>query len=182
MTHNSKRAWSTLKKINTERNRQTRVAAVTPNQVANQLLRNGKPLHKERGRLKAMKRETAQIIQDSNTQFDPFSQEDLHEAISTLKPGKAAGLDNISTEMIQHFGPKALEWVLNLTNSCATSYTIPKIWRRAKVVALLKPGKEPEQPKSFRSISLFCILYKLYERMVLARISQAVEDQLRRPG
>ena len=46
MTHNSKKAWSTLKKINTEKNGQTRVAAVTPNQVANQLLRNGKPQNK----------------------------------------------------------------------------------------------------------------------------------------
>ena len=178
MTQNSKKAWTTLKKINTEKNGQTRVAAVTPNQVASQLLLNGKPLHKERGRLKAMKKETARIMQESNTQFDRFSQEDLLEAMSTLKPGKAAGLDNISTEMIQHFGPKALAWILELSNSCATSFSIPKIWRRAKVVALLKPGKEPEHPKSYRPISLLCILYKLYERMVLARISTAVEEQL----
>ena len=98
MTRNSKKAWTTIKKINTEKNGQTRVAAVTPNQVANQLLRNGKPAHKVRGHLKAMKRETARIMQECKSEFESFTHEDLQEAMSTLKPGKAAGLDNISTE------------------------------------------------------------------------------------
>ena len=45
-------------------------------------------------------------------------------------------------------------------------------------MALLKPGNDPEFPKSYRSISILCILYKLYERMVMARISPSVEEQL----
>ena len=63
-------------------------------------------------------------------------------------------------------------------NSCAVGYNIPKIWRRAKVIALLKPGKDPQLPPSYRPISLLCVLYKLYERLILARISPIVEDQL----
>ena len=42
----------------------------------------------------------------------------------------------------------------------------------------MKPGKDPEHPKSYRPISLLCILYKVYERMVMARISPSVEEQL----
>ena len=117
-------------------------------------------------------------MQECTSEFEPFSHDELQEAMSTLKPGKAAGLDNISTEMIQHFGPNALAWILEFTNSCAVSFSTPQIWRRAKVVALLKPSKDPEHPKSYRPISLLCILYKLYERMVMARISPTVEEQL----
>ncbi|GFR81085.1 RNA-directed DNA polymerase from mobile element jockey-like [Elysia marginata] len=57
MTHNSKKAWATIKRLNSEKNVQTRVAAVTPNQVANQLLQNGKPANKEKGHKKRLKGE-----------------------------------------------------------------------------------------------------------------------------
>ena len=178
MTKNSKKAWTTIKKLNTEKNAQTRVAAVTPNDVANQLLLNGKPTHKQRGQKKAAKRETANITKDSINQFDDFTEQELKEALALLKTGKAAGLDNITTEMIQHFGATTRSWVLTLLNKCAQTCTIPRAWRRAKVAALLKPGKDPNHKKSYRPISLLCILYKLYERMIMARISSAVEEQL----
>ena len=50
--------------MNTEKNTQTRVAAVTPDGVANQLLLNGKPLNKERGYLKRMKSEMDRIMRE----------------------------------------------------------------------------------------------------------------------
>ena len=63
MTHNSKKAWSTIKKLNCEKKAPSRVAAVTPNEVANQLICNGKPLHKEKGQRKSMKKEMDDILQ-----------------------------------------------------------------------------------------------------------------------
>ena len=125
-----------------------------------------------------MKRETANTLKESKQDLDAFSNQDMEEALALLKTGKAAGLDNITTEMIQHFGTTTRKWVLGLINKCAETETIPRTWRRAKVVALLKPGKDPNNKKSYRPISLLCILYKLYERMIMARISPAVEEQL----
>ena len=52
---------------------------------------------------------------------------------------------------------------------------IPKIWRQAKVVALLKPGKDPSVAKSFRPIFLLCHTYKLFERLILNRIAEHVD-------
>ena len=60
-THNNKRAWKTMKKLDTE-NSKTRLAAVTPNEVAHQLLLNGKPYNKERGYLKKMKEDMKQLM------------------------------------------------------------------------------------------------------------------------
>ena len=80
--------------------------------------------------------------------------------------------------MIQHFGAQTRSWVLKLINKCAETSTIPRAWRRAKVAAILKPGKDPNHKKSYRPISLLCILYKLYERMIMTRISAVVEEQL----
>ena len=95
-----------------------------------------------------------------NELFLTFITEELDEALKTIKPGKASGLDGISAEMVLHFGPNTRKWLLALYNTSATTFKIPKIWRKAKVVALLKPGKNPELPKSYRPISLLCVLYK----------------------
>ena len=51
-------------------------------------------------------------------------------------------------------------------------------WRQAHGVALLKPGKDPSSPKNFRPISLLCHLYKLYERLILNRLSPIIEHVL----
>ena len=125
-----------------------------------------------------MQKEMENTLKSCKDDLEPFTEKELQEAKTSLKLGKAAGLDGISTEMIQHFGEKTRAWTLALMNRCASSCTIPAAWRKAKVVALLKPGKEPTNRKSYRPISLLSILYKLYERMILARISPTVERQL----
>ena len=178
MTLNCKKAWKTISKINTENKTNPRVAAVTPNQVANQLILNGKPQHKEKGRRKIMKREMDDILKQCDDSFEPFSRKELEEAIKQLKVGKAAGLDGITTEMILHFGENTREWILSMVNNSAESCAIPATWRKAKVVALLKSGKDPTIKKSYRPISLLSILYKMYERMLLARIFPNVEEKL----
>lgn len=178
MTQNSKKAWSTIKKINSEKRTPSRIAAVTPDEVANQLLLNGKPSNKEKGYQKRIKAETAEVLAECDDQFDEFTLHELESALSFMKTGKACGLDGITTEEILHFGLKSKCWILNLFNKCASKNCIPKEWRKAKVVALLKPGKDPTQRKSYRPISLLCILYKLFERMILARIAPSVEEEL----
>ena len=55
---------------------------------------------------------------------------------------------------------------------------IPKNWRQAKVVALLKPGKDTSVAKSFRPISQLCHTYKLFERLILNRIAEHVDAKL----
>ena len=91
---------------------------------------------------------------------------------------QSPGLDDIQTELIKQFGPKARDWLLRFFNNCTDTTKIPKIWRQAKVVALLKPGKDPSVAKSFRPISLLCHTYKLFERLILNRIAEHVDAKL----
>ena len=69
---------------------------------------------------------------------------------------------------------------MSLLNACARTLRLPRLWREARVVALalLKPGKDPSIPKSFRPISLLCHLYKQYERLILNRLSPVIEHIL----
>ncbi|GBP19826.1 Probable RNA-directed DNA polymerase from transposon X-element [Eumeta japonica] len=53
---------------------------------------------------------------------------------------------------------------------------IPPQWKVAQIIMLLKPGKQPEDPKSYRPISLLPIPSKIYESLLLLRILPLVEQ------
>jgi len=46
-------------------------------------------------------------------------------------------------------------------------HSIPKIWRKAKVIAIEKPGKDPSLAANYCPISLLSVCYKLLERLAL---------------
>jgi len=55
---------------------------------------------------------------------------------------------------------------------------LPKIWRKANIIAILKPGKDAKVPKSYGPISLLCVPLKILEGVILSRISPYVEKCL----
>ena len=95
----------------------------------------------------------------------PFTAQEFSNGITALKNSKAIGLDGIFTEKLKHFGQQAKKWLLELFNRCVETNRIPKIYRKSRVIALPKPGKDLSLPKSFRPISLLCHPYKLLERL-----------------
>ena len=58
------------------------------------------------------------------------------------------------------------------------THSIPKIWRKAKVIAVEKPGKDPSLAANYSPISLLSVCYNLLERLALQRISPTVEGLL----
>ena len=145
---------------------------VTTNQVAHQLIPNGKVPNRQR------QSKIKRCGQENHDFDDDFTITELQNSLKHLKNGKAAGLDKILTEEMKNFGPVTMQWVLSLLNVCARTLRLPRLWRQARVVALLKPGKDPSSPKSFRPISLLCHLYKPYERLILNRLSPVIEHVL----
>ena len=65
-----------------------------------------------------------------------------------------------------------------MLNVCSAENRIPKVWRQAKIIAILKPGKDSAIPKSYRHISLLCHMYKLYEPLILNIIAPSVDIHL----
>jgi len=82
-----------------------------------------------------------------------------------LKNGKAAGENGILPEFLKHMDIKGKFWLARLFSSVKNNNTLPKQWREAKVIAILKPGKPDDDPKSYRPISLLSAVYKLFERI-----------------
>ena len=105
-------------------------------------------------------------------------EEEYRKSIATLKNNKAAGIDDILVDQLKDLGPKAHKWLHTILNTCFIENKIPKIWRQSKIIALLKPGKDSAIPKNYRPISLLCHTYKLYERLILNRVSPLLEQHL----
>uniref|UniRef100_H3B2D4 Endonuclease/exonuclease/phosphatase domain-containing protein n=1 Tax=Latimeria chalumnae TaxID=7897 RepID=H3B2D4_LATCH len=112
MIHSSRKAWLTIRKLKKKSN-------ITANQVAHQLLLNGKALNKQP---KILIRWQTDL---EETHFSaPYTIDELNAGISHLKNGKAAGLDDICMEQIKHFGPITKLWVLCLFNNCSSTLRI----------------------------------------------------------
>ena len=68
-----------------------------------------------------------------------------------------------------------ITWPISLFNVYLQENTIPKMWRRASVVAVLKPGIPETSAANYQTISLLCTIYKLSERIILNRIKHIVD-------
>ena len=108
----------------------------------------------------------------------PFHMEELQKGINALKNSKTAGLDDMLCEQITNFGQATIRWVLQMMNSILKFHKFPKLWRKSKVIAILKSGKDSALPKSYRPVSLLCHTYKLFERMILNRLIPLTEEMI----
>ena len=173
MVHISKKVWSTIRKLCNDPCKSKHKCNTPANQVAHQLLLNGRvPKKQPKVRLDRHRYPYDQGFTRA------FTIALLDDGITGLKNGKEPGLDDIQTELIKHMGPKARNWLLPFFNNCTESKNIPKLWRQAKVVALLKPGKDPSEAKRFLPISLLCHTYTLFKRLILNRLTAHVDDKL----
>jgi len=64
----------------------------------------------------------------------PFTDE-ISAALQKTKPAIAPGYDNIHVDFMKNLGPKARTWLSKFFRIMAT-HSIPKIWRKAKVIAV----------------------------------------------
>ena len=174
LTHNSRKAGKTIKNISNDPTTSMPPCVVNANQVAHQLLVNGRgnmPTKPNRPILTTVEQSEQLLVY-------PLTEEEYRKGIATLRNNKAAGIDDVQVEQHKHLEPRAHRWLHSMLNTCFTENMIPKVWRQSRIIVILKPGKDTPIPKSYRPISLLCHTYKLYERLILNRITPTVESHL----
>ena len=174
MTHNSRKAWKTIRKLSNDPNTSNPPCLVSANQVAHQLLVNGRGTMPSKPNRPVLPPAT----EGDYSMVYPFSEEEYRKGVAILKNNKASGRDDGLVEQLKNLGPKAHRWLLTMLKKCFMDNKIPTLWRQSKIIAILKPGKDSAIPKSYRPISLLCHTYKLYERMILNRIAPTIEQHL----
>ena len=82
--------------------------------------------------------------------------------------------------IILHARSALKSWFRDFLNSCMRQLKIPKIWRRALVVAIPKPEKPLRDPKSYRPISLLCVPFEILERLIYVHVETIIDPLLPR--
>lgn len=166
-----------LHRLNGKSKTQNSISTVTPNEIATQLVLNSQGSVSDLQRKKVNKEYNVNFrnCPVSPTISAPFSSDDISIASSKIESGKASGLDNIYPDFLKHLGPKALNWLARFFTSIHLSGRLPREWKKARVFAVLKPNKAPNESKNYRPITLLSCCYKLFERCLTARIGVLID-------
>ena len=101
-----------------------------------------------------------------------ITQTEVQEQIRKLKRRKAPGDDGISNTMICNFTPTTIRHLTVIFNAMLQLGYFPTQWKHANILAIPKPTKPPQEPSSYRPISLLPALSKVMERTVTKRIER----------
>ena len=103
--------------------------------------------------------------------------EEVLEVIKGLKVSKAPGPNGIPNRSLKHLPKGAVSLLARISNAVLRTHHFPQTWKHARVISILKPGKYPELPSSYRPSTLLDTIGKLFEKILLARISRVVNER-----
>jgi hypothetical protein len=102
--------------------------------------------------------------------------DEVQVAIRGVKVGKAPGPNGIPNRALKHLSKRALSLLVQIFNAVLRTHHFPSAWKHARVISILKPGNGPAQPSSYRPISLLDTIGKLFEKILLTRILNEVDE------
>jgi hypothetical protein len=103
--------------------------------------------------------------------------EEVQEAIRGLRIGKAPGPNGIPNRALKNLPRRAVSLLVQIFNAVLLTHHFPTVWKQAMVISILKRGKDPALPSSYRPISLLDTIGKLFEKILLARILHEVSER-----
>jgi sorting nexin-29 len=101
----------------------------------------------------------------------------VEDEISLLKKGKAKDKQGVLAEMIKCGGKRLAEALQMVFNEIISpSGEPPESWKTSLITILHKDGDQ-QLPSNYRPISVIKLLYKLFARLVLARMKKGLEEE-----
>jgi hypothetical protein len=78
---------------------------------------------------------------------------------------------------LKHLPLSVVSLLVVLFNAIFRKQLFPAAWKHARVFSVLKPGKDPALPSSYRPISLLVTIGKPFEKILLSRILYEVSGR-----
>jgi len=118
---------------------------------------------------------TDKLIQDSSLVNLPFTLSELKDVLKRVNTKSSPGYDGIPFSFFKNSPEIVLIFLQNMINSSFVTNVIPKSWKTATIKPILKPGKDKNDIKSYRPISLTTTCSKITEKLIVARLSWYLE-------
>ncbi|KAG1663270.1 Stomatin-2 [Nymphon striatum] len=129
--------------------------------------------------------EKASRIEDEEDPIPDITRIEVESAIKTLKSGKAAGEDGISSTLVKKGGSLIATQLAQLFTNCLRQKKIPKSWRLTPVL----DANQPREQAGFRSgfstmdnIHTVNQVVQEYERAVIFRLGRLLSGGPKGPG
>ncbi|KAK3103174.1 hypothetical protein FSP39_017008 [Pinctada imbricata] len=106
----------------------------------------------------------------------PISVKEIKEALNS-KADTAPGDDKVTYKLLKNLPENMLSIIATLMNQIFSTGQFPTEWRNAVVIPLPKPGKDPNDPQSYRPISLTSHLCKTMETVLNNRLRWYLEKK-----
>lgn len=103
---------------------------------------------------------------------------EIKAAIKQLKPGKAAGPDNIPPEALKADVNTSTDMLYSLFGRIWEDEKTPTEWAEGHIVKLPKKG-DLRKCNNYRGITLLSVPSKIFNRVILNRLQEAVDRRLR---
>ena len=117
-----------------------------------------------------------QICKESPDQLEQISTKEVRKAINSLNNKKAADEFGLSAEHLKYSGPVLVEEITNIFNQILKSKTVPDAFKCGILTPVLKKSKDPTMLDNYRGITVTPILGKLFESVLLPRLSETFEQ------
>ena len=101
--------------------------------------------------------------------------EDVLTEIRYLKD-KAPEPDGTPNYALKQLPPPIIQRITNIYNASFKLRHFPSAWKTAKIIPIMKQGKSPKNPNSYRPISLLNSLNKILEKLILLQINRFLDD------
>ena len=118
-----------------------------------------------------------QPVESCQINVEPPSLQEVSDAINLLKNNQAAGVCEISAEMIKYGGDVVVEAVFQLISQIWEQEKLLTQWTRSLLVPVFKSGDKAVLD-NYRSISLISIPCKIFSLLIQKRLSAWVDAQL----
>ncbi|KAL4120060.1 hypothetical protein QTP88_012803 [Uroleucon formosanum] len=112
----------------------------------------------------------------------PTSPAEIRGIIKKLANGKSPGHDLITNKIIKNLPAKTIIYLTHIYNATLRLSYFPTTWKSSVIITILKPGKPPENPSSYRPISLLPVLGKVLEKILLKRVSVITNENKNLPN
>ena len=132
--------------------------------------------------LKLSKLNIDSILTTSFSEYDgildtDIEGEEVEVSIRHLKRNHAGGPDALSPEHLKYSGPIFRNWLCQIYKHICHLERIPQCFKHGIVIPAYKgKGRDPLLKKSYRGITLTSVLAKVFELVLMERISPLLED------